>query len=106
MFIIDKYIQFGENNMAKIRHCGELQHGPVIELFPELQTNTDSTDSTPQEYLTDEEFSEYVRRQILRKETTSQPTADSTDPDLPSYSEVAEAMGVGAKKPKFKIERV
>ena len=92
--------------MAKIRHCGELQHGPVIELFPGLQTNTDSTDSTPQEYLTDEEFSEYVRRQILRKETTSQPTADSTDPDLPSYSEVAEAMGVAAKKPKFKIERV
>jgi len=96
--------------MAKIRHCGELQHGPVIELFPGLQTNstdrTDRTDSTPQEYLTDEEFSEYVRRQILRKETTSQPTADSTDPDLPSYSEVAEAMGVAAKKPKFKIERV
>jgi len=96
--------------MAKIRHSGELQHGPVIELFPGLQTNstdrTDRTDSTPQEYLTDEEFSEYVRRQILRKETTSQPTADSTDPDLPSYSEVAEAMGVAAKKPKFKIERV
>ena len=96
--------------MAKIRHCGELQHGPVIELFPGLQTNstdrTDRTDSTDREYLTDEEFSEYVRRQILRKETTSQPTADSTDPDLPSYSEVAEAMGVAAKKPKFKIERV
>ena len=90
--------------MAKIRHCEELQHGPTIELFPGLQTN--STDRTDREYLTDEEFSEYVRRQILRKETTSQPTADSTDPDLPSYSEVAEAMGVGAKKPKFKIERV
>lgn len=92
--------------MAKIRHCGELQHGPVTELFPGLQTNTDSTDSTPQEYLTDEEFSEYVRRQILRKETTSQPTADSTDPDLPTFDEVAEAMGVAAKKPKFKLERV
>jgi len=96
--------------MAKIRHCEELQHGPVTELFPGLQTNstdrTDRTDSTDREYLSDEEFSEYVRRQILRKETTSQPTADSTDPDLPSYSEVAEAMGVAAKKPKFKIERV
>jgi hypothetical protein len=96
--------------MAKIRHCEELQHGPVTELFPGLQTNstdrTDRTDSTDREYLTDEEFSEYVRRQILRKETTSQPTADSTDPDLPSYDEVAEAMGVAAKKPKFKIERV
>ena len=87
--------------MAKIRHCGELQHGPVTELFPGLQTNTD------REYLTDEEFSEYVRRQVLRKETTSQPTADSTDdPDLPTYDAVAEAMGVAAKKPKFKIERV
>ncbi len=86
--------------MAKIRHCGELQHGPVTELFPGLQTNsTDRTDRT------DEEFSEYVRRQILQK---SEPTkADSTDdPDLPSYDEIAEAMGVAAKKPKFKIERV
>mgnify|MGYP001269086228 CR=1 FL=1 len=97
--------------MAKIRHCEELQHGPVTELFPGLQTNstdrTDRTDSTDREYLSDEEFSEYVRRQVLRKETTSQPTADSTDdPDLPSYDEVAEAMGVAAKKPKFKIERV
>lgn len=99
--------------MAKIRHCGELQHGPVIELFPGLQINsTDRTDSsdreyrTDREYLSDEEFSEYVRRQVLRKETTSQPTADSTDPDLPTYDEVAEAMGVAAKKPKFKIERV
>jgi|LDZT01.1.fsa_nt_gi hypothetical protein len=97
--------------MAKIRHCEELQHGPVTELFPGLQTNstdrTDRTDSTDREYLSDEEFSEYVRRQVLRKETTSQPTADSTDdPDLPSYDEIAEAMGVAAKKPKFKIERV
>jgi hypothetical protein len=90
--------------MAKIRHCEELQHGPTIELFPGLQTN--STDRTDREYLTDEEFSEYVRRQILRKETTSQPTADSTDPDLPTFDEVAEAMGVAAKKPKFKLERV
>ncbi len=91
--------------MAKIRHCGELQHGPVTELFPGLHTNTDSTDSTPQEYLSDEEFSEYVRRQILQKSETTK--VDSTDdPDLPSYDEVAEAMGVAAKKPKFKIERV
>lgn len=87
--------------MAKIRHCGELQHGPTIELFPGLQTN-----STDREYLTDEEFSEYVRRQVLRKETTSQPTADSTDdPDLPSYDEIASAMGVSTTKSKFKIVR-
>ncbi len=89
--------------MAKIRRCEELQHGPTIELFPGLQTN--STDRTDREYLTDEEFSEYVRRQILRREPASQPVADE-DPDLPSYDEVAEAMGVAAKKPKFKIERV
>lgn len=96
--------------MSKIRHCEELQHGPVTELFTGLQTNsTDSSDReyrTDREYLSDEEFSEYVRRQVLRKETTSQPTADSTDPDLPTFDEVAEAMGVAAKKPKFKIERV
>jgi len=96
--------------MAKIRHCEELQHGPVTELFPGLQTNstdrTDRTDSTDREYLSDEEFSEYVRRQVLRKETTSQPTADSTDdPDLPSYDEIAEAMGVSTTKSKFKIVR-
>ncbi len=90
--------------MAKIRHCEELQHGPVTELFPGLHTN--STDRTDQEYYTDEEFSEYVRRQILRKETTSQPTADSTDdPDLPSYDEIASAMGVSTTKSKFKIVR-
>ncbi len=92
--------------MSKIRHCEELQHGPTIELFPGLQTNsTDRTDRTDREYLTDEEFSEYVRRQVLRKETTSQPTADSTDPDLPTFDEVAEAMGVSTTKPKFKIVR-
>ena len=88
--------------MAKIRHCGELQHGPVTELFPGLQTNgIDSTDRTDR---TDEEFSEYVRRQILQK---SEPTkADSTDdPDLPSYDEIAEAMGVSTTKSKFKIVR-
>ncbi len=96
--------------MSKIRHCEELQHGPVTELFTGLQTNsTDSSDReyrTDREYLSDEEFSEYVRRQVLRKETTSQPTADSTDdPDLPSYDEIAEAMGVSTTKSKFKIVR-
>lgn len=90
--------------MAKIRHCGELQHGPTIELFPGLQTN--STDRTDREYLTDEEFSEHVRRQILQKPDSVVSTDDTDDPELPTYSEVAEAMGVAAKKPKFKIERV
>ena len=97
MFIIDKYIQFGENNMAKIRHCEELQHGPVTELFPGLQTN--STDRT------DEEFSEHVRRQILQKPDSVVSTGDTGDPDLPSYDEVAEAMGVSTTKSKFKIVR-
>ena len=90
--------------MAKIRHCEELQHGPVTELFTGLQTN--STDRTDREYRTDEEFSEHVRRQILQKPDSVVSTGDTGDPDLPTYDEVAEAMGVAAKKPKFKIERV
>lgn len=89
--------------MAKIRHCTELQHGPTIELFPGLQTN--STDRNDSEYLTDEEFSEHVRRQILRRETPSQPAADD-DLGLPSCDEIAEAMGIARGKPKFRIERV
>lgn len=90
--------------MAKIRHCEELQHGPVTELFPGLHTN--STDRTDREYRTDEEFSEHVRRQILQKPDSVVSTGDTGDPDLPTYDEVAEAMGVAAKKPKFKLERV
>ena len=86
--------------MAKIRHCGELQHGPVIELFPELQTN-----STDREYLDGGEFSEHVRRQILQKPDPVVSTDDTGDPDLPTYDEVAEAMGVSTTKPKFKIVR-
>ena len=83
--------------MSKIRHCEELQHGPVTELFTGLQTN--STDSS------DEEFSEHVRRQILQKPDSVVSTDDTDDPDLPSYDEVAEAMGVSTTKSKFKIVR-
>jgi len=110
--------------MAKIRHCTELQHGPVVELFPGLQTNSNGqtntdhtekkrhnadsllqTNSTGPEYLSDAEFTEHVRRQILRRETPSQPTADD-DLGLPSCDEIAEAMGITRGKPKFRIERV
>ena len=89
--------------MAKVRHCGELQHGPVIELFPELQTNsTDRTDRTiapPRITSPTRSLANNVRRQILRKETTSQPQADSTDdPDLPSYDRIAEANGGRCKE--------
>ena len=89
--------------MAKIRHCEELQHGPVTELFPGLQTN--STDRTDREYLDGGEFSEHVRRQILQKPDPVVSTDDTGDPDLPSYDEVAEAMGVSTTKSKFKIVR-
>ncbi len=90
-----------DQNMAKLRHCDELQHGPIIELFPGLQTNSNGP-----EYLTDEEFAEQVRRQILRMEPTSQPTADEEDLGIPSCDEIAAAMGIATKKPRFKIEMV
>jgi hypothetical protein len=83
---------------------------PVFELFSGLQVNSDSTVRTDKHdqhrpgIPHDEEFDEYVRGQILRPGATDQPTDDGDDPDLPSFDEIAAAMGT-LRRTQVQIER-